>query len=82
MYYANGFSCIPCPPGHYMNETECVRCPAGTVVQAVNAWGVESCVGCGEGLVTNDNVRCYTPCKYTSTNGKDYDFSALAGYVI
>ena len=73
-------SCVPCPPGSYIdvNTTKCMKCPANTIVHSGNAWGIESCIPCGEGLHTTDNVHCVTNCKYKSPDGKDYDFTSLA----
>ena len=73
-------SCVPCPPGSYIdvNTTRCMKCPANTIVHSGNAWGIESCMPCGEGLHTTDNVHCETDCKYKSPDGKDYDFTSLS----
>lgn len=63
-----------------MNGTRCAQCPPGTVIEAGSAGGVEACMPCGEGLVTSDNVRCFSPCKLSTNDGKTYDFTPLARY--
>lgn len=74
------YRCVSCPPGQYMNGTRCAQCPPGTVIEAGSAGGVEACKPCGEGLVTSDNVRCFSPCKLSTNDGKTYDFTPLARY--
>ena len=75
--------CIPCPEGEYVDRTSqrCEPCPAGTVVHGVNAWGVDSCIQCGEGLTALHGSQCVTSCQFNSTDGRLYDFTPLAGYV-
>jgi len=74
--------CIPCPAGEYVDRAtaRCQACPAGTVVRGLNAWGVESCVRCGEGLTAVRGTHCVTSCRYNSTDARQYDFTPLAGY--
>ena len=74
--------CIPCPEGQYVDRltTRCQPCPAGTVVRGLNTWGVESCIRCGEGLTAVHGSQCVTSCHYNGTNGRQYDFTPLAGY--
>ncbi|WKY06900.1 hypothetical protein Q1695_006799 [Nippostrongylus brasiliensis] len=53
--------CIPCPPGHYMtpNSHECLLCPPNTIVNTSSERvGVDSCVRCGENLVSLDGISC------------------------
>ena len=61
--------------------TQCQPCPAGTVVRGVNAWGIDSCIRCGEGLTALRGTQCITSCHYSSTDGQQYDFTPLSGYV-
>lgn len=61
---------------------QCRSCPDGTVVRGVNAWGVESCIRCGEGLTAVHGTQCITSCQYRSGDGRQYDFAPLSGYVI
>ena len=75
-------SCIPCPPGNYIDEntTRCEPCPAGSVVRSYDPWGVAACHPCGEGLTPSaDQVRCVTDCKYKTEEGQEFDFSKLKG---
>lgn len=73
--------CIPCPEGHYVDpmSARCLPCPPDTVVHGVNAWGIESCIPCGEGLSAFHGSQCVTSCQYNSTDGRLYDFTPLAG---
>ena len=75
--------CIPCPEGEYVDpdSAECRPCPAGSVVHGLNAWGIDSCIRCGEGLEPLHGTQCVTSCQYNDTAGRRYDFTPLAGYV-
>ncbi|XP_014663683.1 PREDICTED: UPF0577 protein KIAA1324-like homolog isoform X2 [Priapulus caudatus] len=76
------FSCIPCPPGNYIdsNTTRCVECAPGTVVQEAEAYDIDSCKPCGPGTLTKDHLSCYSDCKLTLPGGNMFDFSPLQGY--
>jgi len=75
--------CIPCPQGQYVDpkSAQCQPCPAGTVAHGMNVWGIESCIRCGEGLTALHGTSCVTSCQYNSTDGRQYDFTPLSGYV-
>lgn len=75
--------CIPCPEGEYVDpkSAQCEACPAGTVVRGVNAWGIDSCIECGEGLTAVHGSQCVTSCQYNSSDGRHYDFTPLSRYV-
>ncbi|OWF54250.1 UPF0577 protein KIAA1324-like homolog isoform X2 [Mizuhopecten yessoensis] len=78
----NGQSgCVPCPAGHYIdvNDTSCKPCPPNTVIPNGYSWGPESCVKCGDGLRAVEGQRCETDCMYRDQDGREYDFSSLAG---
>ncbi|XP_078339498.1 endosome/lysosome-associated apoptosis and autophagy regulator family member 2-like [Crassostrea virginica] len=71
--------CIPCPAGHYFdsNTTECHPCPKNEVIRSRLAWGEDSCVKCGPGLLAKDGTQCVSDCIYTDDAGRKYDFTAL-----
>lgn len=71
--------CIPCPAGHYVdpNTTNCHPCPNNEVIRSRLAWGEDSCVKCGPGLLAKEGTMCVSDCIYTDDANRKYDFTAL-----
>ncbi|XP_076447212.1 endosome/lysosome-associated apoptosis and autophagy regulator family member 2-like [Babylonia areolata] len=73
--------CVPCPDGQYVDKTsaKCVDCPPDTVLPSGNSWGEESCKACGEGLKAVEKRFCKSDCRFTDSQGRQYDFTSLDG---
>ncbi|XP_013411931.1 UPF0577 protein KIAA1324-like homolog isoform X2 [Lingula anatina] len=74
--------CVPCPEGHYIdrNSSTCVQCPENTIITSNRAYGIESCIPCGKGLVSKDRKTCSSDCHFKDKAGHEYDFTSLRGF--
>lgn len=79
VFVYNVYRCIPCPAGHYVdpNTTSCHPCPNNEVIRSRLAWGEDSCVKCGPGLLAKEGTMCVSDCIYTDDANRKYDFTAL-----
>ncbi|XP_078275547.1 endosome/lysosome-associated apoptosis and autophagy regulator family member 2-like [Rhinoraja longicauda] len=78
-------SCVPCPPGHYINKDskQCRECPANTYLSPHHLYGLESCIPCGPASRSNkDHSVCFNDCSYTHSMDNrtlTFEFSSLDG---
>ncbi|KAG7472616.1 hypothetical protein MATL_G00110570 [Megalops atlanticus] len=85
----SGSECVPCPPGHYLNNITgaCRRCPSNTFIRPQQPVGEGACIPCGPHTHSNKaHSVCVSDCHLDlpQAGGEmaHYDFSPLANATV
>nr|XP_006628357.2 PREDICTED: UPF0577 protein KIAA1324 homolog [Lepisosteus oculatus] len=79
-----GSSCVPCPPGHYIENgsSTCQPCPPNTFLRPDQPVGKGACVPCGPNTYSNElQSTCFSDCRLTLAHKQvkvQYDFGPLS----